>query len=183
LLHELFPCPERDGPRLLVGGLRLHEPHGRPHRCFNNGLGIGGVILLALDERLDVVRRDQPNLMALLHHLPRPMVGAGASLHHHTTRRLLRHEPRELWPRQLLAEQRGPVRRSAMHLEHVLCEIDADDDSFFHGCSTLQLVLQHRKFGTLRCRQGRAASTPSSAPNTFKKLRVGVSIGIYNSLA
>ena len=73
----------------------------------------------------------------------------------------LRHEPGELWSRQLLAEHDGPVRRGAVHLEHVLCEIDADDGNLSHGCPLLQLVIQHRKLGTLRCRLGRAASTPS----------------------
>src|SRR6056297_1363134 len=33
-------------------------------------------------------------------------------------------------------------------------EIDAVDGSLRHGCPLLQLVLQHRKLGTLRCRQG-----------------------------
>src|SRR6056297_1534078 len=41
-------------------------------------------------------------------------------------------------------------------------EIDAVDGSLRHGCPLLQLVLQHRKLGTLRCRQGRAASAASS---------------------
>ena len=38
-----------------------------------------------------------------------------------------RHELRELWPRQFLAEKRAPVRRSAMKLEDLLCQIDADE--------------------------------------------------------
>jgi hypothetical protein len=40
-----------------------------------------------------------------------------------------------------------------MQLEHVLCEVDADDANFFHGCPLFQLVLRHHKLGTLRCRQ------------------------------
>src|SRR6056297_2844358 len=99
--------------------------------------------------------------MALLLHLPRPMVGAGAGLHRHTARRLLRHEPRELRPGELLPEQHGPVRRGAMHLEHVLCEIDADNANLSHGSPLLQIVLRHHEFGTSPCRPGRAASTPS----------------------
>src|SRR5690606_15293624 len=46
-------------------------------------------------------------------------------------------------------------------LEHVLREIDADDADFSQGCPLLQLVFRHRRLGTLRCRLGRAASTPS----------------------
>src|SRR5690606_28269759 len=43
--------------------------------------------------------------------------------------------------------------RGAMYLEHVLCQIDADDANFSHGCPLLQLVLRHHEFGTSRCRQ------------------------------
>lgn len=117
--------------------------------------------LLPLDERLDIVRRDQTHRVTGSRHLLRPVMRAGASLHRHAARRLPRHEPDELRPRQLLAEQHGPVRRRAMHLEHVLCEIDADDANLIHVCHLLQLVLRHHEFGTSRCRQGRAASTPS----------------------
>ena len=81
-------------------------------------------------------------------------------------RRMIRHEPRELRPRQLLAEHDRPVRSSAVCLEHVLCQIDPDDANFSHGCLLLQLVIQHRKLGTLRCRLGRAASTPSPFHST-----------------
>ncbi len=83
LFHELLPRPERDGPGLLVRGLRLHEPHGRPKRCLDNGLGEGGIVLLALDERLDVVRRDQPDIMSVPRHLPRPVMGTRAGLNRH----------------------------------------------------------------------------------------------------
>lgn len=104
LFYELLARAKCDCACLLVGRLRLDEPHGRPQRRLDDGLGIGRVVLLALEERLDVVRRDQPDLMTLLLHLPRPVMGAGARLHRHATRRLLRHEPGELRPRQLLSE-------------------------------------------------------------------------------
>ncbi len=73
----------------------------------------------------------------------------------------LDHKPSELRPRQLLAVYDRPIRRCAVNLEYVLCQIDADDANFSHGCPLLQLVLRHHEFGTSRCRQGRAASTPS----------------------
>lgn len=58
LLHKLLTCPKRDGARLLFRRFRLYEPHGRPQRCLDDCLSVGGVILLPLDERLDVMRRD-----------------------------------------------------------------------------------------------------------------------------
>src|SRR5690606_19919 len=53
---------------------------------------------------------------------------------------------------------------SPMNLEHVLCQVHADDANLSHGCPLLQLVLRHHELGTSRCRQGRAASTPSPLP-------------------
>jgi hypothetical protein len=93
-----------------------------------------------LDERLDVVRRDQPDFMSVPGHFPCPVMRAGAGLHRHQARRLLRHKPDELRSGQLLPEQDGPVRRGLVNLEHVLCEVDADDGSLAHGCPLLQLV-------------------------------------------
>lgn len=87
LLHELLARAERNGPRLLVGGLRFDETHGRPQRRLDNRLRVGRVILLALQERLDIVRRDQPDLVPEAGHFPRPMVRANAGFHRHETRR------------------------------------------------------------------------------------------------
>ena len=89
------------------------------------------------------------------------LMHAGVDIHRHQTRRMFSHEPRELRPGQLLAENDRPVRRSPVHLEHVLCQIDAENGNLFHGCPLFQLVFQHRKLGTLRFRMGRAAPTPS----------------------
>jgi hypothetical protein len=60
LLDELLARPECDGTGLLFGQFRFDETHGRPQRRLDDRLCIGGVILLALQERLDVMRRDQP---------------------------------------------------------------------------------------------------------------------------
>ena len=98
LFHELFARPESHRSGLLFCGLWLHEPHGRSQCRLDDGLRIGGVILLPLDERLDVNRRNQPNLVAVARHFPRPVMGTGTSLHRHKARRLLCHEPVELRP-------------------------------------------------------------------------------------
>lgn len=63
LLHELFPRPECDGTCPLIGRFRFDEPHRRPQRRFADRLGIRRVDFLPLDERLDVLRRDQPDLV------------------------------------------------------------------------------------------------------------------------
>ena len=64
------------------------------------------VALLPLDERLDVDWRNQPALMAERGHLPAPVVGPAARLHHHQARRQALEERQEPAPRQLLPEDR-----------------------------------------------------------------------------
>jgi hypothetical protein len=70
-----------------------------------------------------------------------------------------------------------PLCRRPVQLEHVLCQIDADDANVSHGCPLLQLEPRHRKLGTLRCCQGRAASTPSplcAPPKRFAPFEAGL---------
>jgi hypothetical protein len=60
------PLPDEEMPRtmqhqaaLLFGRLGRHEAHARSLHCLTDGLGIGGVVLLAFDIRLHVGRRDK----------------------------------------------------------------------------------------------------------------------------
>lgn len=54
LAHEQVSGAEEHGTRLLL--LRLHgdKPHGRPLCRFGDCLRIGGIVLLALHERLHI---------------------------------------------------------------------------------------------------------------------------------
>src|SRR5215472_12729203 len=51
-----------------------NEAHARPLGRFTDGLRIGRIVLLPLDERLDVGRRDQAHIMTQLSDLTRPVV-------------------------------------------------------------------------------------------------------------
>ena len=73
LLHELLAGPERNRPGLLLCRFRLDEPHRRPQRRLDNRLG--GVVLLPFQERLDVMRRDQPDVMPRAAPFPAPNDG------------------------------------------------------------------------------------------------------------
>jgi len=46
------------------GTLDRRKPHGWPHRGFTDRLGIRGIVLVGLDERFDILRRDQSHLVA-----------------------------------------------------------------------------------------------------------------------
>lgn len=72
---------EHGSARLLRLTLHRHEPHGRPLRCLADRLGIRGIVLLSLDERLYVGRRNEPHLMAEALQLATPMMRSSARLH------------------------------------------------------------------------------------------------------
>src|SRR4051812_4157057 len=57
----------------------------RTHRLADR-LGIGGIVLVALDVRLHITRRHQPYFVAQLDQLACPVMGSGAGLHADETR-------------------------------------------------------------------------------------------------
>src|SRR6266403_5549985 len=66
---------------LLLGRLNPHETHGRaPHR-LTDCLRVGGIVLIALDVSLHILRWRQTDLVAQLRQLARPMVRRGTGLH------------------------------------------------------------------------------------------------------
>src|SRR5215831_13315793 len=77
LTHQEIAGAEHDAVRLLLFGLDRNEAHAWPLRRFTDGLCIGRIVLLPLDEWLDVDRRDQAHMMAQLSDLTRPVVRAG----------------------------------------------------------------------------------------------------------
>src|SRR5215472_7730347 len=48
----------------LLRRLDRHEAHGRPLHGFRYRLGVAVVVLVPLEEWFDVLRRDQPDVMA-----------------------------------------------------------------------------------------------------------------------
>ncbi len=81
----------QDQDALLRLGLDRHKVHGRQQRRLRNRLG--SIILLAFQERFDVMRRDQSNPVPVAGQFPRPVMGSWTRLHCHLARRMLRHEP------------------------------------------------------------------------------------------
>ncbi len=48
----------------LLRRLDANEPHGRSLNRFGDRLGIAIIVLVALEERFDILRRDQAHVMA-----------------------------------------------------------------------------------------------------------------------
>ena len=65
----------------LLRGLDGNEVHGWPLHGLRDRLRIAIVVLVPLQERLHVLRRDQANVMAECPDLPGDVMGAAAGFH------------------------------------------------------------------------------------------------------
>ena len=65
LCHHLTAHAVNGLEILLLDALDRHEAHGGPLRRLGDGFGIGGVVLVGLDERLDELRGDQIHHVAM----------------------------------------------------------------------------------------------------------------------
>ena len=165
LADEEVSGPEDHGGRLLRLALYGHEAHGRPLGGFADRLGIRHVVLLALDERLHVGRRDQPHLVTEIADCSSPVMRARAGLHGDAAARLTREEGQHLLAPELLAEQNTAGCARAVRLEHVLGQVQADGANPFHG--RLPPVVPNTTTLARRCRRG--ASTPSLEEHDLRR--------------
>src|SRR5512133_2307694 len=104
----------------------LRATKGRALGGLADRLRIGHVVLLALDERLHVRRRDQLHRVAELGDLTPPVVGAATGLHGHRAGRQRGQERQKLAAAQLLAKDHRTRAVGPMKLKDVLGEIEAD---------------------------------------------------------
>lgn len=105
---------------------------GAGHR-FADGFGISGVVLARLNVGLDELRRHQAHRVAHACELARPVVGAGACLDADEARRQVDEERGHLVTAKLLPQHSLAVLVDSMHLEHVLCQVDANSRNLHGG--------------------------------------------------
>jgi hypothetical protein len=87
LAHQLLAATMQQLSCLLICRLNRHKPHGRSPNGFANRFGVGGIVLVAPDVRLHLLRRHQPQLVPNRAQLARPVVRGRARLHANQTRR------------------------------------------------------------------------------------------------
>src|SRR3954463_5381954 len=148
LANQKIPRAEHDGGGLLVRAFEGHKAHGRALGGLADGLRIGHVVLLALDERLHVRRRDETDRMAELGDLAAPVVGAATGLHGHRAGRQRGQERQKLAAAQLLAKDHRARAVSPMELKDVFGEIEADGANLVHERLLEWALTPHS--GTLR---------------------------------
>src|SRR5450756_2646290 len=78
LAHQQIAYSMLHQPALLLGRRDRDEPHGWAPDRLTDRLGVGGIVLVALDVSLHVLRRHQTNLVPELRQLTRPIVRRGA---------------------------------------------------------------------------------------------------------
>lgn len=148
--------------RLLDFGLDRNEAHRRLGQGRADRLGVRGISLPALDEGLDIRRRDQPHLVAELRQLPRPVVRPRAGFDAGQTRAQAREEQQQLCAPQLPPDDNRPGGVDRVDLKHVLGQIQPDSSNLLPWMAPFMGSCDSTQCGTVRCRE-REPSTPSTA--------------------
>jgi len=132
-IDQLGPLPHQKVARamqhqlpLLLVRFDLNKTHGRPPYRLADRLGVGGIILVALNVGLHVLRWHQPHLVAKLREFTCPIVGCRAGFHAHKARRQRLEERQHLAAPKLLPNDDLLGRVDAVNLEHVLGDIQTD---------------------------------------------------------
>jgi hypothetical protein len=106
--------------RLLLGCLDRHEPHRRAQNRLANRFRIGGIVLVALDVRLHILRRHQPHLMPKRAQLARPVMRRRTRFQPNQTARKAAEKRHHLPASQSLAQNRPTLRIDAVNLKNML---------------------------------------------------------------
>src|SRR5215475_3213878 len=133
LAHQPLPATVQQHGSLLVGRLDRHKAHRRALNRLANRFRIGGIVLVALDVRLHVLRRHQAHLMAKRAQLPRPVVRRRARLQANQTGRQSTKERQNLRTPKLLAHNRRSLCIDPVHLKNMLRQVESDRSNFAHG--------------------------------------------------
>src|SRR6516164_9542503 len=94
---------------------------------------IGGIVLVALDVRLHVLRRHQSHLVAKRAQLPRPVVRRRARLQANQTWPQSTEERQNLRTPKLLAQNRRSLCIDPVHLKNMLRQVQSDRSNLAHG--------------------------------------------------
>jgi hypothetical protein len=117
----------------LLGRLQRHRTHGWTLRRLGDGLGIAVVVLVAFEERLDILGRQQVNVMAESGELTPDVMGSGTGLHPDQTDRQVRQALQQLSTSDLAAQHDAAACIHADQVEDVLAQIDPDGGDALTG--------------------------------------------------
>src|ERR1035437_6583685 len=140
---------------LLLDRLDRDEPHSWAPDRFADRLGVGGIVLVALDVGLHILRRHQTNLVAELRQFTRPIMCRGAGFHADKAWRQSLEELYQLAAAELLSDNDLLSRVDAVNLEHVLGDIQTDRGNLHVDGSSHVIRLQRTTLWHLGAGSGR----------------------------
>ena len=120
---------------LLRDRLDRHKAHVRPNHRLADGLGIGRIVLVGLDEGANVLRGNQPYIMAKAAKFARPVVPTRTRLDTDQSFRKSCKEADDLRSAQSPAKDTPPITIGPVHLEYVFGDVEADHGRVGHVTS------------------------------------------------
>jgi hypothetical protein len=126
LAHQQIARSMLHQAALLLGRLDPYKTHGRASDRLADRLGVGSIVLVALDVGLYVFRWHQSYLVAKLREFTRPIVGRGTGLHADQARRQRLEERQHLAAPELLPNDDVFDRIDPVNLKHVLGDIQTN---------------------------------------------------------
>src|SRR5262247_4637942 len=148
LAHQPLPATVQQHSSLLVSRLDRHKAHRRAPNRLADRFRIGGIVLVALDVRLHVLRRHQSHLVAKRAQLPPPVVRRRARLQANQTGRQSTEERQNLRTPKLLAHNRRSLCINPVHLKNMLRQVQSDRSNLAHGWLPFAAVSIRQQFGT-----------------------------------
>src|SRR5215472_353295 len=148
LAYQPLPATVQQHGSLLVSRLDRHKAHRRALNRLADRFRIGGIVPVALDVRLHLLRRHHSNLVAKRAQLPRPIVRRRARLQANQTWRQSTEERQNLRTPKLLAQNRRSLCINPVHLKNMLRQVQSDRSNLTHGLLPFAADSIRQQFGT-----------------------------------
>src|SRR5262249_273813 len=120
LAHQPLPATVQKHGSLLVRRLDRHKTHRRAPNSLANRFRIGGIVLIALDVRLHVLRRHQPHLVSKRTQLARPVMARRTCFQPDHTARNATEQRQHLPAPQSPTQNCRTLRINAVNLKNML---------------------------------------------------------------
>src|SRR5579871_5143132 len=160
---------------LLIGRFDRHEPHRWAYHGLTNGGCVGSIVFGTFDIALHVARRHQTYGVTELGDFTRPMMSGSAGFHADQATRNLAKEVYDLLAPQSSGDDDLARTIHAVHLKHVLGEINADGANLHVDAPSGDSLFNDHPFGTFDAGSGcrpphhsRPISGLLSTPDTFQ---------------
>ena len=151
LADALTPNPVNALQVLLQDRLDRHRMKLRTLRCLDNGQRITSITLSTTNERLQVLGRNEYDLVAHAFELSAPVVAAGTGFHRHLGWPLFRHHACQPGTAHLVVENQLSCLVDGADLKDVLCQVDSNqfmlhvDASYVIDCVEYQSGANRRR--------------------------------------